>query len=106
MLAATVTANSAVETEPARELEPRYAQEVPVVSTASAFRYEDDVPILVPGVNLDHARLIATQRLKRGWKGFITPNPNCTTTGLVMGEFVEHRIAQLIGANSTGSRPA
>ncbi|MET0844407.1 MAG: Lrp/AsnC family transcriptional regulator [Mycetocola sp.] len=29
-----------------------------------------------------------------------------TTTGLVMGEFVEHRIAQLIGADSTGSRPA
>ncbi len=75
---------SAVESEPARELEPRYAKDVPVVSTASAFRYENDVPILIPGVNLGHAKLIDAQRKKRGWKGFVTPNPNCTTTGLAM----------------------
>jgi aspartate-semialdehyde dehydrogenase len=75
---------SAVEAEPARELEPKYAAEVPVISTASAFRYEADVPILVPGVNLGHAKLIDAQRRKRGWKGFVTPNPNCTTTGLVI----------------------
>lgn len=82
---------SAVETEPARELEPRYAQQVPVVSTASAYRYEDDVPILVPGVNMDHAKLIDAQRAKRGWKGFITPNPNCTTTGMVITLAPLHR---------------
>ncbi|MFH0901512.1 MAG: aspartate-semialdehyde dehydrogenase [Pseudomonadota bacterium] len=75
---------SAVETAAARELEPRYAAQVPVISTASAFRYEEDVPILVPAVNLDHARLIDRQRRQRGWKGFIAPNPNCTTTGLVI----------------------
>ena len=40
---------SAVEAEPARTLEPRFAAHVPVVSTASAFRYEPDVPILLPG---------------------------------------------------------
>ena len=28
--------------------------------------------------------LLDTQRQQRGWKGFITPNPNCTTTGLVI----------------------
>jgi aspartate-semialdehyde dehydrogenase len=75
---------SAIESEPARELEPRWAVETAVVSTASAFRYEDDVPILIPGVNLDQARLIDLQRKRRGWKGFITPNPNCTTTGLAI----------------------
>jgi aspartate-semialdehyde dehydrogenase len=75
---------SAVESEPARELEPKYAAEVPVISTASAFRYEPDVPILIPGVNMDHTRLIAVQRKKRGWKGYITPNPNCTTIGLAI----------------------
>ncbi len=75
---------SAVETEPARELEPRFAAHVPVVSTASAFRYEPDVPIFLPGVNLDHARLIDVQRKNRGWKGFITPGPNCTTVGLAI----------------------
>jgi len=75
---------SAVESEPARELEPRYAQTTPVISTASAFRYENDVPVLIPGVNLGHAKLIDGQRKKRGWKGFITPNPNCTTVGLAI----------------------
>ena len=42
---------SAVESDAARSLEERFAAERPVVSTASAFRYEDDVPIVVPGVN-------------------------------------------------------
>ncbi|MEA2625919.1 MAG: aspartate-semialdehyde dehydrogenase [Candidatus Binatota bacterium] len=75
---------SAVEADVARELEPRCARTTPVVSTASAFRYEDDVPILVPGVNSDHARLLELQRRRRGWKGFVTPIPNCTATGLVL----------------------
>jgi aspartate-semialdehyde dehydrogenase len=75
---------SAVEAEPAREIEPRFAADVPVISTASAFRYEDDVPVFLPGVNWDHAALIDVQRKKRGWKGFITPGPNCTTVGLAM----------------------
>jgi len=75
---------SAVEAEVARNLEPNFAQKTPVISTASAFRYFDDVPILVPGVNSEHARLIDVQRKNRGWKGFITTQPNCTTTGLVI----------------------
>ena len=45
---------SAVESGAARALEERFAPEVPVVSTSSAFRYEDDVPIVVPGVNHEH----------------------------------------------------
>jgi aspartate-semialdehyde dehydrogenase len=75
---------TAVESDAARELEPRYAATTPVLSTASAFRYDEDVPILIPGVNMAQAKLIETQRRRRGWKGFITPNPNCTTTGLAM----------------------
>ena len=75
---------SAVEADVARELEPRCAASVPVISTASAFRYEPDVPIFLPGVNWEHAGLIEVQRRKRGWKGFITPGPNCTTVGLAM----------------------
>lgn len=75
---------SAVESDAARVLEPRYAERVPVVSTASAFRYEDDVPILVPGVNLEHAALVKRQQRERGWKGFVAPQPNCTAVGLVM----------------------
>jgi aspartate-semialdehyde dehydrogenase len=75
---------SAIDSGPAKTLEPQYAAEVPVISTASAFRYEEDVPILIPGVNPDHARLLETQRRRRGWKGFITPDPNCTTIGLAV----------------------
>jgi len=75
---------SAVESEAARVLEPRYAKTTAVLSTASAFRYEDDVPILVPGVNLAHAAEIDRQRRQRGWRGFIVPLPNCTTIGLVV----------------------
>jgi aspartate-semialdehyde dehydrogenase len=60
------------------------AKSVPVISTAAAFRYEDDVPILIPGINDDHALLLDIQRKNRGWKGFIAPLPNCTTTGLAI----------------------
>ncbi len=75
---------TAIESAPAKSLEPKYAADVPVISTASAFRYEDDVPILIPGVNAGHARLLDAQRKRRGWKGFITPIPNCTTCGLAI----------------------
>jgi aspartate-semialdehyde dehydrogenase len=75
---------SAVESDVARELEPFYARTTPVVSTASAFRYEPDVPVFIPGVNLDHIALIDSQRSKRGWRGFIATQPNCTTIGLAI----------------------
>jgi aspartate-semialdehyde dehydrogenase len=75
---------TAIDAGPARELEPRYAQHTPVISTASAFRREADVPLIVPGVNLAHAALLDVQRQRRGWKGFVAPNPNCTTVGLAV----------------------
>jgi len=75
---------SAVESEQAQVLEPKFAASKPVISTASAFRYEKDVPILIPGVNSEHARLLTQQKKTRNWKGFITPIPNCTTTGLAI----------------------
>jgi len=75
---------TAIESDAAKVLEPRYAQTTPVISTASAFRYYDDVPIFIPGVNNNHAALIKRQQRDRGWKGFVTPIPNCTTTGLAV----------------------
>jgi aspartate-semialdehyde dehydrogenase len=75
---------TAVESDAAKMLEPRFAEKVPVVSTASAFRYEPDVPVFLPAVNLEHAKLIDVQKKRRGWKGFVTPGPNCTTTGLAI----------------------
>ena len=76
---------SLVEADAARELEPMYAAHVPVLSSASAFRYEQDVPILVPGVNMvAHLSLIEHQRKQRGWKGFVLPQSNCTVVGVVV----------------------
>ncbi len=75
---------TAVESGPARELEPVYAKTTPVVSTASAFRQEADVPLLIPGVNLEHIYLIDTQKEKRDWQGYIVTQPNCTTIGLAI----------------------
>ncbi len=75
---------TAVESDDARVIEPRLAEHVPVISTAAAFRYEKDVPILIPGINDEHADLLNYQRKARGWKGFIAPLPNCTTTGLAI----------------------
>jgi aspartate-semialdehyde dehydrogenase len=75
---------SAVESDVAKELEPRLARDIPVFSAASAFRYEADVPLLIPPVNAAHSPLVHAQQKQRGWKGFIVPIPNCTTTGLAI----------------------
>ncbi len=75
---------SAIESDQALILEPKFAATRPVISTASAFRYEKDVPILIPGINSTQAKLLDQQRKARGWKGFITPNPNCTTIGMAI----------------------
>ena len=75
---------TAVESGPARDLEPLYAKTTPVVSTASAYRYEADIPLLIPGVNLDHIQLIDTQKKNRDWQGYIVTQPNCTTIGLAI----------------------
>jgi aspartate-semialdehyde dehydrogenase len=76
---------SLIESDAARELEPRYARAVPTLSSASAYRYEPDMPIIVPGVNMvSHLPLIEHQRRQRGWKGYLLPQSNCTVVGLVV----------------------
>lgn len=75
---------SAVESGAARDIETKMAAEVPVISTSSAYRYEDDVPILIPGINDEQAELLDIQKKNRNWKGWVAPLPNCTTTGLAI----------------------
>jgi aspartate-semialdehyde dehydrogenase len=75
---------TALESDDAKLIEPKFAKTTPVISTAAAFRYEADVPILIPGINDSHAELLNAQRKNRGWKGFIAPLPNCTTTGMAI----------------------
>jgi aspartate-semialdehyde dehydrogenase len=73
---------AAIESEAARELEPLYAKYVPTISTARPYRMDPDVPLMIPGVNLDHIAIVTEQRRRRGWKGYIATLPNCTATGL------------------------
>ena len=75
---------SAVESEAARDIETNMASELPVISTSSAYRYEEDVPILIPGVNDEQSELLEIQKKNRNWKGWVAPLPNCTTTGLAI----------------------
>ncbi|MCY3900365.1 MAG: aspartate-semialdehyde dehydrogenase [Caldilineaceae bacterium] len=75
---------SALPSGVARQVEAELAAAGYVVcSNASAYRYEPDVPLLIPEVNPEHMGLIDVQRRRRGWPGFITTNPNCSTTHLV-----------------------
>ena len=75
---------SAVESVAARDIETKMAEKLPVVSTSSAYRYEEDVPILIPGINDEQIELLETQKKNRNWNGWVAPLPNCTTTGLVI----------------------
>jgi len=75
---------SALDGKVARTYEERCAKYKPVISTTRAFRYDDDVPILIPEVNKEHVKLIDVQKKNRNWEGFVVPGPNCTTVGLVM----------------------
>ena len=76
---------SALPAEVAHEVEPRFAAAgYAVCSNASAFRYEKDVPLVIPEVNPDHLTLIERQQKGRGWSGLIVTNPNCSTTGIAM----------------------
>jgi len=75
---------SAVESVAARDIETKMAADLPVVSTSSAYRYENDVPILIPGINDEQTELLEVQKKNRNWKGWVAPLPNCTTTGLAI----------------------
>jgi aspartate-semialdehyde dehydrogenase len=55
-----------------------------VVSNSRNHRMETDVPLIVPEVNAGHLALLKGQQAKRGWKGMIVTNPNCSTVVLTM----------------------
>ena len=66
--------------EAIKALEAAYAAaDIPVVSNASANRWTDDVPMLIPEINADHLDIIAKQKEHHNWnKGFIAVKPNCS----------------------------
>jgi aspartate-semialdehyde dehydrogenase len=75
---------SALPGDLAGPVETEFAAFYPVFSKASAHRMERDVPLIIPEVNPEHAALIPIQRSRRGWKGFISTDPNCCTIQLAM----------------------
>ena len=68
----------------AGRVENEFGAKYPVFSKASAHRMDKDVPLIVPEINPDHIELVKTQQKLRGWKGFITTDPNCSTIGLAI----------------------
>jgi len=67
--------------EIAREVEGAFAAAgYPVLTNSSAFRMDDDVPLLIPEVNAEHLALLEGRR----GKGFIVTNPNCSTVVLAL----------------------
>lgn len=76
---------SALPASVAIKVEPAFAEAgYAVCSNASAFRYEEDVPVIIPEINHDHTAILSTQKKKRGWKGILVTSPNCTTTGIAL----------------------
>ncbi len=75
---------SALPTENAAIVEPKFAEKFIVASNASAMRMEDDVPLVIPEVNPEYLDLIEIQQKNRGWDGFIVTNPNCSTIALTI----------------------
>ena len=63
-----------------KALENAYASlDIPVVSNASAHRWTDNVPMIIPEINADHISVIEAQKKAHGWKkGFVVVKPNCS----------------------------
>lgn len=69
----------------ARETEASFAAAgYPVISNSSAFRMDEDVPLLIPEVNHEHIGLLERQKSNYPDGGFIVTNPNCSTIMLAL----------------------
>jgi aspartate-semialdehyde dehydrogenase len=76
---------AALDADIARDLEPRFAAAgCAVISNSSAFRMQEDVPLVIPEVNAEHLSLIERQSWRRQSGGYIVTNPNCSAIGLVL----------------------
>src|ERR1700760_4935755 len=76
---------AALDTDIARELEPKFAAAgCAVISNSSAFRMQSDVPLVIPEVNASHLDLLETQTWRKQSGGYIVTNPNCSAIGLVL----------------------
>src|SRR5579884_1726454 len=92
---------SAMDASVATEIEREFAQAGHiVVSNSRNHRMEPDVPLLVPEVNPGHLAILRAQTSRRGWRGMIVTNPNCSTVVLTMalGPLARFGIKRIIAA--------
>jgi aspartate-semialdehyde dehydrogenase len=76
---------AALDATAAQQIEPAFAEAGhAVVSNSSAFRMQEDVPLVIPEVNGDHVALIKAQSWYKKNGGFMVTNPNCSAIGLVL----------------------
>jgi len=76
---------AALDADIARELEPAFAAAgCAVISNSSAFRMQEDVPLVIPEVNADHLPILEEQSWRKQSGGYIVTNPNCSAIGLVL----------------------
>ena len=69
----------------AKEIEPKFAAAgCAVITNSSAFRMQQDVPLIIPEVNPTHLKLIDGQPWRKQSDGFIVTNSNCSAMGLVL----------------------
>jgi aspartate-semialdehyde dehydrogenase len=74
---------SALPGEVAGEIEARLAKAGhAVLSNASTYRMDPDIPLVIADVNPDHVRGIERQKTNKGWSGYIITNGNCTAITL------------------------
>ena len=71
---------SALDSSVAGSIEPAFAKAGRTVLTnARNHRMDADVPLVIPEVNPEHLALLDVQRARRGWKGAIIANGNCSS---------------------------
>ncbi|TYP91702.1 aspartate semialdehyde dehydrogenase [Fodinibius salinus] len=76
---------SGLDSSVAGDIEQQFAEAgIPVISNAKNYRMHDQVPLLVPEVNPDHAKLIKKQSFTDDGSGWIVTNPNCVSVPLSM----------------------
>lgn len=74
-----------MEKEDIKKLEEKYARlECPVISNNSAHRFTEDVPMIIPEINADHAKIIDVQKKRLNTKkGFVAVKSNCSLQSYV-----------------------
>src|ERR1051326_7014579 len=75
---------AALDATAAQQIEPAFAEAGhALVSNSSAFRMQEDVPLVIPEVNGDHVALIKSQSWYKKNGGFMMTNPNFSGMGLI-----------------------